>query len=164
MRRTIVALLLPVLIGAAATVGLLTSANDRWTDPGNITVIVLEGCALTVNGDYVYNPPPAYSGNLSSSVTLHVWCNGPAYTINIKANDVVRLGGVPATDITLNSFHYTGTSGDTALTLADAPLLTGTRTPAGGTDHPAELRLLNLTGTEAPGTYTTTVVFTIVTP
>ena len=163
MRKMIIIPLVPLLVIAAATVGLATAMSERYYDTGVFTFTILGGYSIEVIGDYDYGAvDPADTTPVARTVTARAWCNVDTYTINVRAGGQVMLGGLPAADLTLNNFEYTGPTGATALTLMDALWFSGTRTIQ--TDHPAELRLTNRAGGETPGTYTTTVVFTMVAP
>ncbi|MGE5527575.1 MAG: hypothetical protein ACM3X6_00330 [Patescibacteria group bacterium] len=166
MKRIALGLVIVAAIIASATVGLAVAMGDRFHDTSVLSFTISGGYALEVIGSYSFTVPPPPFVEQRDDLIVRTWCNLDTYRINVRAS--AEISG-PSNQITLNNLHYIGltetlphTPVEKALTLSDSLWFTGVRTIQ--TDHTAELRLTNLTALEPSGTYSTTVVFTMVAP
>lgn len=159
MKRTWIIPFGVILVVLAATVGLTATSSPA---PQNVQVVIDYVCSLTVeSGNYDYGTIPAWiAGTRSAAVTLRAATNYPTYSIAFRAGGPVMMDGVAATDIVLADFCY----GSTPLDITDTTIINdGVKTTSSGVEHEIQLDL-NLDGDEQPGTYTTTVIFTMTAP
>lgn len=158
MKRTWIISFGAVLVVLATTVGLTATSSPA---PQNVQVVIDYVCSLTVEaGNYDYGTLAAWTaGTQSATVTLRAATNYPTYSIAFRAGGPVLRDGSATTDIALADFCY----GTTPLSLVDTTIINGVKTTSSGVEHEIQLDL-NLDGDEQPGTYTTTVIFTMTAP
>lgn len=159
MRRYLLGALVLTLIGAAGTIGLGYNKDSKIS---SFTITILSGCSIAIDsGDYNFGSIPAWTaGTYTRDIVLRAWTNTNQYEINAQATAVQWDGGTPSA-ITLNNFSYTGVSGIQQLTSAPGAPAWFSAAWTGDYQMHHALLTLSLTGNEAPGTYTTTVTFTM---